>query len=211
MSNGKSSGSYAEHIEDFRSDRRDQFLNAASEVLATSGIRQGTMNAIAASAGVSKVVLYRYFGAKDQLVNAVLERVVDKVLEANAAYDGLWTNRVRHTLQVVIQYRHGLILLLKHAAHDPEYGAHYERLRNTIVEHVESDIERNFGQLSAKPLGEGGLSAAVTTFFLGAYLQWLEEGGLETEAEFFNWVTRSVQAMCHYWYRTDPPRVFKDQ
>lgn len=56
-----------------RDDRRRQFVDAALRVLDTHG-PELPMDAVAAEAGVSKPVLYRYFSDKAALVEALAER-----------------------------------------------------------------------------------------------------------------------------------------
>lgn len=59
---------------------RDRILEAADEVLAEHGAG-AAMDDIALRAGVGVGTLYRHFGAKEQLLAAVLERRVASVLE----------------------------------------------------------------------------------------------------------------------------------
>jgi AcrR family transcriptional regulator len=68
--------------------RRDQLLAAAEAVIARDG-PTASVNAVAAEAGVSKPILYRHFGGKNGLVNAVGQRFADRLL------DGLRSSRAR--------------------------------------------------------------------------------------------------------------------
>ncbi len=196
---------YAQHIEEFRETRREGFLDVAAEVLAEQGIRQTTMDHVAARAKISKVVLYRYFGAKDKLVHATLERIVELLLEADSKSSGWWTDRVRSTLSVARDHRAALILLVRHSAHDPEYGVHFERLHAVLVKRVEERLAEILGRRRKTPVRGTYLSQTITTFFLDAYLRWLEEGDPRKDNEFFEWVTRSVRAMSYYWGGDNPP------
>ena len=52
--------------------RREQILDVALTVFATTGYHGASMNDVAEAAGVTKPVLYQHFGSKDGLYQAVL-------------------------------------------------------------------------------------------------------------------------------------------
>ena len=56
-----------------RDKRRRAMLLAASELFTALGFEMANMQAIAASAGVTKATLYAYFGDKEQLFRAVID------------------------------------------------------------------------------------------------------------------------------------------
>jgi AcrR family transcriptional regulator len=62
-----------------RRARREDLVGAAVEAVRRTG-PDFAVDDVARSAGVSKTVIYRYFADKDELVDAVLERISDKVL-----------------------------------------------------------------------------------------------------------------------------------
>lgn len=55
----------------------DRIVDAATRVLVDDGYHRASTNRIAAEAGVSPGSLYQYFGNKDEIVSAVIDRVVD--------------------------------------------------------------------------------------------------------------------------------------
>lgn len=55
----------------------ERIIDAATRVLADSGYHHASTNRIAAEAGVSPGSLYQYFSGKDEIVAAVIERVVE--------------------------------------------------------------------------------------------------------------------------------------
>ncbi len=57
-----------------RAEREDEMLRAAGEVFARSGFHDASMDAIAQAAGISKPMLYNYFGSKEGLYAAYIER-----------------------------------------------------------------------------------------------------------------------------------------
>lgn len=61
-----------------------RIVDAGATVLAERGYHEASTNRIAAAAGVSPGTLYGYFADKDEIVAAVIERVVDGFAEAVA-------------------------------------------------------------------------------------------------------------------------------
>jgi AcrR family transcriptional regulator len=57
-----------------RAEREDEMLQAAGQAFATHGFHDASMDAIAAAAGISKPMLYNYFGSKQGLYVAYVER-----------------------------------------------------------------------------------------------------------------------------------------
>src|SRR5688500_5403885 len=59
--------------------RREELVGAAVEAVRLAG-PDFSVDDVARSAGVSKTVIYRYFSDKDELINAVLERISSAIL-----------------------------------------------------------------------------------------------------------------------------------
>ncbi|ROO89769.1 TetR family transcriptional regulator [Actinocorallia herbida] len=68
-----------------RADRERQMLAVAEEVFAERGFRAAAMEEIAERCGVSKPMLYEYFGSKDGLLLACLTRARAELHEVTAA------------------------------------------------------------------------------------------------------------------------------
>jgi AcrR family transcriptional regulator len=72
-----------------RADRERQMLEVAEEVFAAHGYRAASMDDIAERVGVSKPMLYEYFGSKDGLMLACIARARTELYDAtNAAMAG---------------------------------------------------------------------------------------------------------------------------
>lgn len=67
-----------------RAERERQILAVAEEVFATRGYQTTSMDDIAERVGLSKPMLYEYFGSKDGLLLACLERAKRELLESTA-------------------------------------------------------------------------------------------------------------------------------
>jgi AcrR family transcriptional regulator len=70
-----------------RAEREDGMLRAAGEVFARDGFHDASMDAIAQAAGISKPMLYNYFGSKQGLYSAYIERSGRALLQTMRAAD----------------------------------------------------------------------------------------------------------------------------
>ena len=71
-----------------RADRMEQTLTAARALFAERGYAAVTMDEVAAAVGVTKPLLYNYFGNKEQLYIACMERAGDALTTTVAAAVG---------------------------------------------------------------------------------------------------------------------------
>ncbi|MFW0788267.1 TetR/AcrR family transcriptional regulator [Gordonia sp. CPCC 205333] len=67
-----------------RAVREQQMLDAAVTVFADNGFRETSMDSIAAKAEISKPMLYLYYGSKDELFAACIDRESSKFMDAMA-------------------------------------------------------------------------------------------------------------------------------
>lgn len=93
-------------------EAREQILDAAERVILRYGIAKTTMDDIGKEAGVSRPTVYRYFGDRDALLGALIERRSRMLFERARTYitgfDGFADQLVE-----------GLIYLVDHGQSDP--------------------------------------------------------------------------------------------
>ena len=65
-----------------RAVREQQMLDAAVQVFSANGYHESSMDAIAAEAEISKPMLYLYYGSKEELFGACLNRELSRFIEA---------------------------------------------------------------------------------------------------------------------------------
>jgi AcrR family transcriptional regulator len=65
-----------------RAVREQQMLDAAVQVFSVNGYHETSMDAIAAKAEISKPMLYLYYGSKEDLFGACLNRELGRFIEA---------------------------------------------------------------------------------------------------------------------------------
>ena len=83
----KSSGMPASGERLARADRERLMLGAAGEAFATRGFHGSSMDQIAQAAGVTKPMLYRYFGSKEDLYAAYLRLTGGELVDRVRALD----------------------------------------------------------------------------------------------------------------------------
>lgn len=76
--------------------KRDTILTAAMEVFANYGFKKTTVGDIIRAAGVSRATVYKHFGDKDEIFDAVVEREIREMLaEDRRVLAGKTTTRER--------------------------------------------------------------------------------------------------------------------
>ncbi len=65
-----------------RAEREGLMLEAAEEIFGRDGFRNASMDDIAAQSGITKALLYQYFGSKEGLYDACMERVRGRLFDA---------------------------------------------------------------------------------------------------------------------------------
>ncbi|WP_081160312.1 TetR/AcrR family transcriptional regulator [Ensifer aridi] len=63
-----------------RNARREEFLDAATEVFLSSGFSGASVDSIIAKVGGSKRTIYSYFGNKEQLFTAVVKEITNRAM-----------------------------------------------------------------------------------------------------------------------------------
>jgi AcrR family transcriptional regulator len=96
-------------------EARQQILAAAESVIARYGISKTTMDDIGKQAGISRPTVYRYFGDRDNLLAALIERRTRMLFD-----------RARHHIFgfefFADQLIEGLLYLIDHGRRDPIVG-----------------------------------------------------------------------------------------
>jgi AcrR family transcriptional regulator len=85
-----------------RADREDQIVRAASEVFGAAGFAATSVADVADRAGISKPLIYNYFGSKEGLFSACLHRaggLLTEEMERIARGDAVGLERALRTLE----------------------------------------------------------------------------------------------------------------
>ena len=71
-----------------RAEREAQMLRAAATLFASHGFHATSMDDVAAACGVTKPMVYSYFGSKEGLMTTLLEQTGNMLLATLAARTG---------------------------------------------------------------------------------------------------------------------------
>ncbi|WP_216212882.1 TetR/AcrR family transcriptional regulator [Amycolatopsis aidingensis] len=154
-----------------RAQRRAQILDAATRAFARTGFAATGLDAVAAEAGVTHVILYRHFASKGELYRAVLDRACQR-LEESVGSDDFDETSIPTLLRAAAEDPDGFRLLFRHAVREPEFRDVIDTFRTAAIEITDRQLAE------AIPAGPWRDWAArlVPTVALEAVLAWLDAG-----------------------------------
>ena len=183
-----------------RAARRETILRGAAGAFAEKGYAATSMEDVAAAAGITKLIVYRHFASKEELYDAVLERVSERGRDLFMA--GLQAGRpasgaVRSLLTVAREDPAGFALLWNHAVREPQFAEHAGSIRLRGVDAAEA-LLASAGWSAA---GEARRWAAETimSYLVASVLHWLALGDEAEDEAFVERVARSLPAMIRAW------------
>nr|WP_042179096.1 TetR/AcrR family transcriptional regulator [Kibdelosporangium sp. MJ126-NF4]CEL13629.1 Transcriptional regulator, TetR family [Kibdelosporangium sp. MJ126-NF4]CTQ99315.1 Transcriptional regulator, TetR family [Kibdelosporangium sp. MJ126-NF4] len=153
-----------------RAQRREQILEAATEVVSRNGFAVTGLDDIAAAAGVTRMILYRHFESRDDLCRAVLDRAARRLAEA--AGDDIGAASVRALVGWAAREPAAFRVLFRHAVHDPTFAPVAVDVRAAMVAEVHTRITED---TPPGPWTRWSAELAVSTC-LEAVLAWLDVG-----------------------------------
>lgn len=135
-----------------RAVREQQMLDAAVQTFSVNGYHETSMDAIAAAAQISKPMLYLYYGSKEELFGACLNRELGRFIEAvradvvvNGGLDQGPRELLRRTILSVLQYidanRASWIVLYTQATSSQAFAHTVREGREKIIDLVARLLE----------------------------------------------------------------------
>jgi AcrR family transcriptional regulator len=177
--------------------RREAILHAAAEVFAHAGYAATSVDDIAAAAGITKLIVYRHFDAKETLYRAVLEQVFERQVElflTNVARGLQAGGTTRALLGVAREWPDGFRLLWRHAAREPQFSDYALHLRDVAVsaarDVVTPLVRAEFAEWAAQTLFD---------HLVDAVLDWLDYGDASHDERFIALETAALQATVAAW------------
>jgi AcrR family transcriptional regulator len=140
-------------------ERREQLiLDVAGQVFARAGYESASMDEIASMAGVSKPMLYAYFGSKEGLYLAYVERAGRELLErlvgaraADASAASLLRARITEFLAFVEEHADGWKVLFRELGSTRSFAEQVAELRERIAAAIQRMVEDGAGSCSGYP------------------------------------------------------------
>jgi AcrR family transcriptional regulator len=184
-----------------RAARRETIIRGAAAAFAEKGYAATSMEDVASAAGITKLIVYRHFSSKEELYEAVLERVSDRAREVFIA--GIQAGRpgsgaVRALLTVARDDPAGFVLLWRHAIREPQFAEHAASIRQRGVDAAEA-LLASVGMSGDAGSPRRWAAETIVSYLVDAVLHWLEIGDEDHDEEFVNRVTGSLPAMIGAW------------
>jgi AcrR family transcriptional regulator len=153
-----------------RAQRREQILDAATRAFARAGFATTSLEAIAAEAGVTPVILYRHFASKADLYREVLDNGYARLREATGA-DEFDDASIPALIRAAAADPDAFRLLFRHAIREPEFRDAIDTLGKSWTEitrrHLADISEDRWRSWAAR------LLPTLTT---DAVIAWLDAG-----------------------------------
>ena len=131
-----------------RAVREQQMLDAAVQMFSANGYHETSMDVIAAQAQISKPMLYLYYGSKEELFGACLNRELSRFIDAVRADIDLKQparELLRRTISSVLQYidanRASWIVLYTQATSSQAFAHTVREGRGKIIDLVARLLE----------------------------------------------------------------------
>ena len=177
-----------------RAERRAAVLHGAALAFASAGFADTSMDDVGAACGVTKLIVYRHFGSKEELYREILQQVFDDLgveLRAELARPSHAGLGPRTLLTVARKDPAAFTLLWRHAAHEPQFAAYAAELRSVAVSVVR--------QLSGLDTGDEVLDAwhseALFGWLVETTLTWLERGDADRDDAFVDQTSAGYRAL----------------
>jgi len=178
-----------------RSVREQLILRVAGQVFAEGGYERASMDRIAELAGVSKPMLYAYFGSKEGLYVAYIERtggeLVQRLVRADRGVDGdrPQAGRLRAVvgefLAFVEEHRDGWTVLFRELNSRRPIAEQVAQLRGQIVGEVRRMLEGDLGAdgdwAGLSPPASEGVAEAIVGAGEALANWWLRKPGVSRE------------------------------
>jgi AcrR family transcriptional regulator len=194
-----------------RERREQQILDVAGAIFARAGYHSASMDEIADGVGVSKPMLYTYFGSKEGLYLAYIRRaggqLLDRLVSARAPHDSasaLLRARITEFLSFVEEHGDGWKVLFGEVGSTRPFAENVAALREQIADAVRRMIEAGAGSWPGYSLPA---SDAIAHALVGAGESlanwWLDHPDVARD-EVASWYYAVVQAVLASPGRASP-------
>ncbi len=194
-----------------RAERRAQILGAAASAFAERGYSDTSMDDVAARAGITKLIVYRHFGSKSELYQAVLDSVFNRLATevTERIPHMLGKGAVPSALMVVAREQpDALRLLVVHSAREPEFAELINRF-NVVAQSAAASVLEPTGD----PEVDRWQARTLADFVIGGVLRWVEEGDPARDDEVIGRLAAGAARLAAAWRERsiDPPTTDLDQ
>ena len=181
-----------------REERHASILHGAAAAFARAGFAATSMEDVAESCGVTKLIVYRHFDSKEELYRAILQRVFDRQAEEllggleHPSQSGLGA---RTLLTVAREDPAAVTLLWRHAPREEQFAAYALELRSMSVRAVRDLMSIASGD----GLFDEWTAQVVIGWLVEAVLVWLDVGDEARDDDMVQWTTQGLRRMRTGW------------
>ena len=182
-----------------KEERSASILRGAATAFARAGFAATSMEDVAAASGITKLIVYRHFGSKEELYRAVLEQVSTRLVEefVKGSEAGSPALGLRTFLVVAREDPDGFVLLWRHAYREPQFAAYAKTFRKGAVDLARTPLA---GAFATRPALARWAPEAIIDEMVSAVLAWLEHGHPAADEEFLATATAGLRAMVDAWH-----------
>jgi len=153
-----------------RAQRREQILAAATRAFAGGGFTNTGLDAIAAEAGVTPVILYRHFDSKADLYREVLESANSRLRDATGT-DDFDDATIPALIRAAAADPDAFRLLFRYAAREPEF----RDLADTFIDAGTEITGRHLPGIGSDQW-RSWAARLLPTLTIDAVIAWLDAG-----------------------------------
>lgn len=153
-----------------RAQRREQILEAATRAFARGGFANTGLDAIAAEAGVTPVILYRHFASKADLYREVIGSGHRRLREAAGGHD-FDDASIPALVRAAAADPDAFRLLYRYAAREPDF----RDLIDTLIESSTEITRRHLAGIG-DDRWRGWAARLLPTMTIDAVIAWLDAG-----------------------------------
>jgi AcrR family transcriptional regulator len=153
-----------------RAQRREQILGAATRAFARGGFANTGLDAIAAEAGVTPVILYRHFASKADLYREVIESGHQRLRDRTGGHD-FDDASIPALIRAAAADPEAFRLLYRHAAREPEF----REMIDTLIESSTEITRRHLADI-ADDRWRSWAARLLPSMTIDAVIAWLDAG-----------------------------------
>ena len=188
------------HVRLPRAQRRQQIVRAAAAAFLAAGYDKTSMEDVARTAGVTRLIVYRIFESKESLYTAVLVSVLDD-LTASFDHGGETEAFERRAeiaatlLGVARRQPDGFRLLWRHTSNQHEFVELFEQFKSGATEYA----IRILAPVIPDPMMHRWAAESLVSHLHESICLWLDSGDATRDPVFLRMLMDGVRAMVQVW------------
>lgn len=182
-----------------RAERRVQIVDAAARAFLSAGYDKTSMEDVARSAGVTRLIVYRIFDSKQALYLAVLTVVLDDMAQeferGPEAMAGERPTVATVLLGIARRHPDGFRLLWRHTSNQPEFAELFLVFRAAATDFAQTLI----ADVSSDPILLRWAAESVVSHVYESICVWLDSGHASADQQFLKMFGDGLRGMVTAW------------